>query len=120
MSWRVGLFSRVSRAAISRRVLQPRYSCCPCWSAWRAVVVLITLLTAVPAAYSLARLTGHWGEWLGIGIFMVYLIPPTLLFIPLARVVSLMRLQDSLWALVVLYPTFTIPFCTWLLMGFIK
>jgi multiple sugar transport system permease protein len=85
-----------------------------------ALVVLITLLTAVPAAYSLARLTGRWGEWLGIGIFMVYLIPPTLLFIPLARVVSLMRLQDSLWALVVLYPTFTIPFCTWLLMGFIK
>src|SRR5574342_340740 len=73
------------------------------------MVVLITLVTAVPAAYSLARLTGRWGEWLGIGIFMVYLIPPTLLFIPLARVVSLMRLQDSLWALVVLYPTFTIP-----------
>jgi multiple sugar transport system permease protein len=85
-----------------------------------ALVVLITLLTAVPAAYSLARLTGRWGEWLGIGIFMVYLIPPTLLFIPMARVVSLLRLQDSLWALVVLYPTFTIPFCTWLLMGFIK
>jgi multiple sugar transport system permease protein len=85
-----------------------------------ALVVLITLVTAVPAAYSLARLTGRWGEWLGIGIFMVYLIPPTLLFIPLARVVSLLRLQDSLWALVVLYPTFTIPFCTWLLMGFIK
>ncbi len=85
-----------------------------------AVVVLITLLTAVPAAYSLARLTGRWGEWLGIGIFMVYLIPPTLLFIPLARVVSLLRLQESLWSLVVLYPTFTIPFCTWLLMGFIK
>jgi multiple sugar transport system permease protein len=84
------------------------------------VVVLITLAAAVPAAYSLARLTGRWGEWLGIGIFMVYLIPPTLLFIPLARVVSLLRLQDSLWALVVLYPTFTIPFCTWLLMGFIK
>src|SRR5581483_9139926 len=84
------------------------------------VVVLITLATAVPAAYSLARLTGRWGEWLGIGTIMVYLIPPTLLFIPLARVVSLLRLQDSLWALVVLYPTFTIPFCTWLLMGFIK
>jgi multiple sugar transport system permease protein len=84
------------------------------------LVVLITLIAAVPAAYSLARLTGRWGEWLGIGIFMVYLIPPTLLFIPLARVVSLLRLQDTLWALVVLYPTFTIPFCTWLLMGFMK
>ena len=85
-----------------------------------AVVVLITLVTSVPAAYSLTRLTGRAGEWLGIGIFMVYLIPPTLLFIPMARVVSVLRLQDSLWALVVVYPTFTIPFCTWLLMGFIK
>jgi multiple sugar transport system permease protein len=85
-----------------------------------ALVVLITLVTAVPAAYSLARLIGKWGEWLGIGIFMVYLIPPTLLFIPMARVVSVLRLQDSLWSLVVLYPTFTIPFCTWLLMGFMK
>ena len=85
-----------------------------------ALVVLITLIAAVPAAYSLARLTGKRGEWIGIGIFMVYLIPPTLLFIPMARVVSVLRLQDSLWSLVVLYPTFTIPFCTWLLMGFIK
>jgi multiple sugar transport system permease protein len=84
------------------------------------VVVLITIIIAVPAAYSLARLTGKWGERLGIGIFMVYLIPPTLLFIPLARVVSTLRLQDSLWSLIVIYPTFTIPFCTWLLMGFIK
>src|SRR5262249_46686501 len=85
-----------------------------------ALVVLITLITAVPASYSLARLTGRWSEWLGIGIFMVYLIPPTLLFIPLARVVSVLHLQDSLWALVLIYPTFTIPFCTWLLMGFMK
>lgn len=84
------------------------------------LVVLITLVAAVPAAYSLARLSGRRGEVLGIGIFMVYLIPPTLLFIPMARVVSLLRLQDSLWALVVIYPTFTIPFCTWLLMGFMK
>src|SRR5262245_52396844 len=85
-----------------------------------ALVVLITVVTAVPAAYSLARLTGRWGERLGIGIFLVYLIPPTLLFIPMARVVATLRLQDSIWSLVVIYPTFTIPFCTWLLMGFIK
>jgi multiple sugar transport system permease protein len=84
------------------------------------MVVLITLIAAVPAAYSLARLTGRWGERLGIAIFMVYLIPPTLLFIPLSRVVSTLRLQDSVWALIVIYPTFTIPFCTWLLMGFMK
>ncbi|HSF78494.1 MAG TPA: carbohydrate ABC transporter permease [Steroidobacteraceae bacterium] len=85
-----------------------------------AVVVLITLLLAVPAAYALARLTGRWGERLGIGIFLVYLIPPTLLFIPMSRVVSLLGLQDSLWSIIVVYPTFTVPFSIWLLMGFFK
>jgi multiple sugar transport system permease protein len=84
------------------------------------LVVIITLLLAVPAAYSLARLTGRVGEQLGIGIFLTYLVPPTLLFIPLSRVISTIGLQDSLWSLVVVYPTFTIPFCTWLLMGFFK
>ena len=85
-----------------------------------AAVVLITLVLAVPAAYALARLTGAWGEQLGIGIFLTYLIPPTLLFIPMSRVVSVLGLQDSLWAIVVTYPTFTIPFSIWLLMGFFK
>ena len=84
------------------------------------VVVGITLLLAVPAGYSLARLTGRWGERLSIGIFMTYLVPSTLLFIPFARLVSLMQLQNSLWSLVLIYPTFTVPFCTWLLMGFFK
>jgi len=84
------------------------------------VVVGITLLLAVPAGYSLARLTGRWGERLSIGIFMTYLVPSTLLFIPFSRLVSLMRLQNSLWSLVLIYPTFTVPFCTWLLMGFFK
>lgn len=84
------------------------------------VVVGITLLLAIPAAYSLARLLGRWGEQLGISIFLVYLVPPTLLFIPLARVVSTLGLQNTLWALIVVYPTFTIPFSTWLLMGFFK
>ena len=60
------------------------------------------------------------GEQLGIGIFLTYLVPPTLLFLPLSRVVALLGLQDSLWSLVLVYPTFTIPFCTWLLMGFFK
>jgi multiple sugar transport system permease protein len=84
------------------------------------LVVGITLLISVPAGYSLARLSGQWGEKLGIGIFLTYLVPPTLLFIPLARLIALLGLQDSLWALVLIYPTFTIPFCTWLLMGFFK
>ncbi len=84
------------------------------------LVVLITLVLAVPAGYSLARLTGAAGERLGIGIFLTYLVPPTILFIPLSRLVASLGLQDSLWALVLVYPSFTVPFCTWLLMGFFK
>jgi multiple sugar transport system permease protein len=84
------------------------------------LVVLITLLLAVPAGYALARLTGTVGEQLGVGIFLTYLVPPTILFIPLSRVVASLGLQDSLWALVLVYPTFTVPFCTWLMMGFFK
>jgi multiple sugar transport system permease protein len=83
-------------------------------------VVAITLAAALPAAYALARLSGRWGGRLGIALFLTYLVPPTLLFIPLSRVVSGLGLQDSLWALVLVYPTFTIPFSTWLLMGFFK
>jgi multiple sugar transport system permease protein len=84
------------------------------------LVVAITLILAVPAGYALARLTGRWGAQLGIGIFLTYLVPPTLLFIPLSRVIAVLGLQDSLWSLVLVYPSFTIPFCTWLLMGFFK
>jgi len=83
-------------------------------------VVVITVVLAVPAALSLARLAGRWGESLGIGIFLTYLVPPTLLFIPLSRVVSFLGLQNSLWSLVLVYPTFTVPFCTWLMMSFFK
>ena len=83
-----------------------------------AAVVLITLVIAVPAAYSLARLAGSWGQYLGIGIFLTYLIPPTLLFIPMAKVIAILNLQNSLWSLILTYPTFTLPFCTWLMMGF--
>lgn len=84
------------------------------------LVVLITILLAVPAAYSLARLAGRWGERAGIGMFLMYLVPPTLLFIPLSRVVVFLGLQDTIWSLVLIYPTFTVPFSTWLLMGFFK
>ena len=90
-------------------------------TAWvGALVVAITLLLSVPAAYALARLTGRWGERLGIGIFLTYLVPPTLLFIPLSRVVAILGLQDSLWSLVLVYPSVTVPFSVWLLMGFFK
>ena len=85
-----------------------------------ALVVGITLVLAIPAGYSLARLTGVLGEQLGIAIFLTYLVPPTILFIPLSRLIANLGLQDSLWSLVLVYPSFTVPFCTWLLMGFFK
>lgn len=84
------------------------------------LVVIITLVVSIPAAYSLARLVGHWGERAGIGMFLVYLVPPTLLFIPLFRMVVAFGLNDSVWSLVLVYPTISIPFSTWLLMGFFK
>jgi multiple sugar transport system permease protein len=83
-------------------------------------VVAITLALAVPAGYALARMTGAWGQTLGIAIFLTYLVPPTILFIPFARIIAVLGLQDSLWSLVLVYPSFTVPFCTWLLMGFFK
>jgi multiple sugar transport system permease protein len=85
------------------------------------LVVLITLAVALPAGYALARLSGHVGRAMGVGIFLTYLVPPTLLFLPLSRVVAqFLHLSDRLWALVVVYPSFTIPFAIWLLMGFFK
>ena len=84
------------------------------------LVVLITLAIALPAGYSLARLIGKWGERAGIGMFLIYLVPPTLLFIPMFRVVVALGLKDTIWSLVVVYPTISIPFATWLLMGFFK
>jgi multiple sugar transport system permease protein len=83
-------------------------------------VVAITLVLAVPAGYALARLTGGWGQTAGVGIFLVYLVPPTLLFLPLSRLIAELHLRDSLGAMILVYPSFTVPFATWLLMGFFK
>ncbi len=85
-----------------------------------ACVVALTMLMAVPAGYALARLRLPGAEHLGIAIFLTYLVPPIILFIPLARVVGALGLFDSWWALVVVYPGFTIPFCTWKMMGYFK
>jgi multiple sugar transport system permease protein len=85
-----------------------------------AIVVLITLAISMPAGYALARLSGGWGQSAGVGIFLTYLVPPTLLFLPLSRVIAELGLQDRLWSLVLVYPSFTVPFSTWLLMGFFK
>ena len=84
------------------------------------VVVLITLALSLPAGYALARLSGGWGQSAGVGIFLTYLVPPTLLFLPLSRVIAELGLQDRLWSLILVYPSFTVPFSTWLLMGFFK
>jgi multiple sugar transport system permease protein len=83
-------------------------------------VVAITLALAMPAGYALARLAGGWGQGAGVAIFLVYLIPPTLLFLPLSRLITQLDLKDSLWSLILIYPSFTVPFATWLLMGFFK
>jgi ABC-type glycerol-3-phosphate transport system permease component len=83
-------------------------------------VVAITLLVSVPAAYSLGRFSLKRGGAVAIAIFFVYLIPPSLLFISLSPVVANLGLQDSRWALVVVYPTITIPVSVWLLTGFFK
>ncbi|MCP9970074.1 MULTISPECIES: carbohydrate ABC transporter permease [Actinomadura] len=85
-----------------------------------AAVVAITLLLALPAAYSLARLDRPWGTPMGIAIFMVYLVPPSLLFLSLTRVVVALHLEDTLWSMIVVYPTITVPVSVWLLIGFLK
>ncbi|MFC4910831.1 carbohydrate ABC transporter permease [Actinomadura gamaensis] len=85
-----------------------------------AAVVVITLLLALPAAYSLARLDRPWGTPMGIGIFLVYLVPPSLLFLSMTRVVVALGLADSLWSMIVVYPTFTVPVSVWLLIGFLR
>lgn len=84
------------------------------------VVTAVTLAFSLPTAYALARLRLKWGERMGIAIFLVYLIPPTLLFIPMTRVINFLGIQETLWSLILAYPTITIPISSWLLMGYFK
>jgi len=84
------------------------------------LVVLITLALALPAAYALARMAFRGARPLSTAMFLSYLIPPTLLFIPLSQLVRGLGFTDSIWALVAVYPSFTLPFCTWLLIGFVR
>jgi multiple sugar transport system permease protein len=83
-------------------------------------VVAITLAVAVPAGYALARLRFPGSESMSVGIFMTYLIPTSLLFLPLVKVIATLGLFDKLGSLIIAYPTFTIPFCTWLMAGFFR
>jgi multiple sugar transport system permease protein len=84
------------------------------------VATLISLFCGVIAGYALARLRFRWAGLLGTAIFVTYLVPQTLLFIPLAEIIRDYRIGDTPWALILTYPTFLIPFCTWLLMGYFK
>ncbi len=92
---------------------------------WNTVLVSVvatfaSLASSVFAAYAIERLRYKGSKQVGLGIFLAYLVPPSILFIPLAAIVTKLGLFDSRWALILTYPTFLIPFCTWLLMGYFR
>jgi multiple sugar transport system permease protein len=80
----------------------------------------LSIAASVLAAYAITRLRFRGAQTVGLLIFLAYLVPPSILFIPLATMVFELGLYDSIWALILSYPTFLIPFCTWLLMGYFK
>jgi multiple sugar transport system permease protein len=80
----------------------------------------ISLFCSVLIGYALARLRFPGSNFLGVGIFLAYLVPPTLLFLPLAQVISMLGLYNTYWALILTYPTQLIPFASWLLMGYFR
>ncbi len=84
------------------------------------VVTLITVVIAAMSAYAIARIRFPGRAAMASVVLILYLVPPALLFIPLYRLLHSLKATDSLWALVLAYPTFTVPFCTWLLIGFFK
>ncbi|MFM2066376.1 MAG: hypothetical protein RLZZ584_1285 [Pseudomonadota bacterium] len=92
---------------------------------WNTILVsvvstLFSLFASVLAAYAIERLRFQGAKHVGLGIFLAYLVPPSILFIPLAAIVYQLGLFDTRWALILTYPTFLIPFCTWLLMGYFR
>jgi len=92
---------------------------------WNTMLVaasstFISLFASVLAAYAVERLRFKGSRWVGLSIYAAYLVPPSILFIPLATMVFNLGLFDTRWALILTYPTFLIPFCTWLLMGYFK
>ncbi|MBA2451248.1 MAG: carbohydrate ABC transporter permease [Chloroflexi bacterium] len=80
----------------------------------------ISLAFGILAGYALARLRFRGAGILGVAVFISYLVPQTLLFIPMFDVIKTLNIGDTYWALILTYPTFLIPFCTWLLMGYFK
>ena len=84
------------------------------------IATAVSLVCAVLAAYAIERLRFKGSRQVGLGIFLAYLVPPSILFIPLSTIVFKLGLFDTRWALILTYPTFLIPFCTWLLMGYFR
>ena len=84
------------------------------------VATFFSLAASVFAAYAIERLRFYGSRQVGLSIFLAYLVPPSILFIPLAYIVFQLGLFDTRWALMLTYPTFLIPFCTWLLMGYFR
>lgn len=108
-------------AHIHKLLFQTAY---PEWL-WNTVIIsvvstFVSLLASVMAAYAIERLRFHGSRQVGLSIFLAYLVPPSILFIPLATIVFKLGLFDTRWALILTYPTFLIPFCTWLLMGYFR
>ena len=92
---------------------------------WNTIVVsvastFLSIFCSVLAAYAIERLRFRGSRYVGMSIFLAYLVPPSILFIPLAAMVYKLDLFDTRLALILTYPTFLIPFCTWLLMGYFK
>ena len=90
------------------------------WNSFQiaAVVTIITMVVSVLGAYAISRLRFFGSRHFGVGIFCTYLVPPALLFIPFYKVVGLLGLLNTKWCLLFLYPTLTVPFCTWILIGY--
>lgn len=84
------------------------------------VSTVISLACSILIGYALARLRFPGSNFLGVGIFLAYLVPPTLLFLPLAQVIATLDLYNTYWALILTYPTQLIPFASWLLMGYFR
>jgi multiple sugar transport system permease protein len=96
----------------------------PSWM-WNTMMIAVistfaSLAASVLAAYAIERLRFKGSRQVGMAIFLAYLVPPSILFIPLATIVFQLGVFDSKWALILTYPTFLIPFCTWLLMGYFR
>ncbi|WP_332681290.1 carbohydrate ABC transporter permease [Bosea sp. (in: a-proteobacteria)] len=84
------------------------------------VATVLSLFSSVLAAYAIQRLKFKGASYVGLAIYLAYLVPPSILFIPMATLIFQLGLFDSQWALILTYPTFLIPFCTWLLIGYFK